>query len=252
MKKKHITAFLLMLCWMASCSLTAQESIMLRLRPQTGLVCNIESKELTQVQSNGFEVSVNNEIKTAITIKDVTETQTEIEAQIESLKSNTSAMMGIGVKYDSDHPKDNNPDLAKQYDPLIKKAINVAYDEMGNAIGEMPKAYEDLLSKVFMHVFIQFPKEQVNIGSKWSFDTPKSGISWTYTITSISKKKVEASFVGIMKTDNMSGVIEGTASIHPTMGVITKSNSRSTISVTESTGNNSTIVMNTTISVKES
>ena len=251
MKSKHIVIFLLMLLVASMASVTAQESITLRLHPQTGLVCNIESKELTLVQSNGFEVSVNNEIKTIITIKDATETQTEIETQIASLKSNTSAVMGIGVKYDSDHPKNNNPDLAKQYDPLIKKAINVVYDEMGNAIEEIPEAYEGLLSKVFMHVFVQLPEEQVNIGSKWSFDTPKSGISWTYTITSISKKKVEASFVGIMKTDNMSGVIEGTAYIHRTMGVVTKSTSTSTLSVTDPTGNNSNIVMNTTINVKE-
>ena len=141
--------------------------------------------------------------------------------------------------------------LSVAFDPLIKKSMNVIYDEMGNTIKDIPEEYENLISKVFMLVFIHFPEEDVGIGNSWSFDTPKSGISWTYTISSISKKKVEVSFVGIMKTDNMSGVIEGSASIHPTMGVVTKSNSKSTISMTDASGNNSSVVINTTISVKE-
>jgi hypothetical protein len=251
MKSKLIKPFLFILAELAMVSASAQESITLRFRPQPGLVCSIDSKELTLVQSNGFEVSVNNEIVTDVSVKDVAGTQAEIEAQIESLKSNTSAILGIGVKYDSDHPKNNNPDLAKQYDPLIKKPMNVIYDEMGNTIKDIPEEYENLISKVFMLVFIHFPEEDVGIGNSWSFDTPKSGISWTYTISSISKKKVEVSFVGIMKTDNMSGVIEGSANIHPTMGVVTKSNSKSTISMTDASGNNSSVVINTTISVKE-
>lgn len=252
MRYKFITICQLFLATLSTFSMMAQEGgITLRLHPQSDINYVINSNELSLIQSHGFEISVNNEIKTFFNVKNAIENQTEIEAQIESLKSNTSAMLGIGVKYDSDQPKNNNPDLAKQYDPLIKKPINFTYDEMGNAVTEIPEAYEGLLSKVFMLVFVQFPEEEVNVGSRWSFETPKSGITWTYTISSISKKKVEVSFVGIMKTENMSGVIEGTADIHPSMGVVTKSSSQSTISVTDESGNNSTLVMNTTINVKE-
>lgn len=249
MRNRRIMLLMFALVGWSIVSASAQESITLRLRPQAGLVCSIESKELTLVQNNGFEVSLNNEIKTTVAFKDVTETQTEIEAQIASLKSNTSAILGIGAKYDSDYPKGNTPDLAKQYDPLIKKPFDVTYDDKGKAIKGIPKAYDDLLSKVFMLVFIQFPEDEVSVGSRWSFDTSK--ISWTYTITSISKKKVEVSFVGIAKADNTSGVIEGTANIHPTMGVITKSSSKLTISMTDTAGNKSNAVMTTTINVKE-
>ena len=254
MKAKHIALFLLVFVGLATISSTAQESITLRLHPQSDLTYNVEWKETTLVQNRAIRVNVTNEFNQDLTVKDASETQTEIEALVKSIKAQTTTPMRIGnVSYDSEHPRRNNRDLAKQYDPLLNEAFTVIYDELGNTVKDLSEPFGDMLSKVYMHVFIQLPEEKISVGSQWSFETPKSYIVWNYTVTSISDQSVEVSFIGNLDNkDGMNGEIEGTASIHPQTGMVTRSNSTSTITMKDASQPfPSTIEMSTDITVKE-
>lgn len=264
MESKHIAPFLLILVGFAMISATAQENITLRFYPQTGTAYTIGSKKsmLTKVEIKGrsIDMSVSTEIKQSFVSKSSTETQMEIETQVESVKVvNSSVMMGIGAAgYDSEHPKHNSPEYSKQYDPIIKTPFTATYDEQGKVIKDIPELTENLLDEVV----VQLPKEEINVGSQWSYETSEGdgetqfNIEWTYTVTAISKKKVEVNVIGNIKGNSkISGMIEGSASIHPQLGMIIKSNRQMTYSmiVTQEGGDSipTNIVITSTIEVKE-
>ena len=78
-----------------------------------------------------------------------------------------------------------------------------------------------------------------------------SGFEWTYTVTSITKKRIQVDFVSVCENDNVNIKTEGSATIHPVMGLVTKSNSN-TIAVYNQGENNMTIRMiSNFVSVKE-
>jgi hypothetical protein len=80
----------------------------------------------------------------------------------------------------------------------------------------------------------------VTEGSKWNTKKTQSVnevdivVDMEYTVTSISKKKVELSFTGNVDSKEVKGTYNGTASINPQTGMITSSTTKSTVSMTVS------------------
>ena len=232
----------LVLIGLATLSFMAKETITLRLHPQQGKSYTINSKatsmSLMEVQGQTMNMSQTMETNQSFTIKEATDTQSVIESQIESMKMSI-AQMGMKFEYDSEHPEKTSPmiaDQTKEFEKTIKKPVDLTYDAMGNMISE--KDEEDMNS--LGNVIIKMPEEPISEGSTWTTSNTQgvSGmeftVEFTYTVTSISKKSIEVSFTGniLKNNDNITGTYNGTASINPATGIITKSSTKSNISMT--------------------
>ena len=243
--KKTIRRFApvaLVLIGLATLSFMAKETITLRLHPQQGKSYTINSKatsmSLMEVQGQTMNMSQTMETNQSFTIKEATDTQSVIESQIESMKMSIS-QMGMKFEYDSEHPEKTSPmiaDQTKELEKTIKKPVDLTYDAMGNMISE--KEEEDMNS--LGNVIIKMPEEPISEGCTWTTSNTQgvSGmeftVEFTYTVTSISKKSIEVSFTGniLKNNDNITGTYNGTASINPATGIITKSSTKSNISMT--------------------
>ena len=232
----------LVLIGLATLSFMAKETITLRLHPQQGKSYTINSKatsmSLMEVQGQTMNMSQTMETNQSFTIKEANDTQSVIESQIESMKMSI-AQMGMKFEYDSEHPEKTSPmiaDQTKEFEKTIKKPVDLTYDAMGNMISE--KDEEDMNS--LGNVIIKMPEEPISEGSTWTTSNTQgvSGmeftVEFTYTVTSISKKSIEVSFTGniLKNNDNITGTYNGTASINPATGIITKSITKSNISMT--------------------
>ena len=262
--KKFFTPMLLVLIGLATLSFMAKESITLRLHPQQGKSYTISSKatimQMIEVQGQTMNANQTMETSQSFTVKNVTEEQSEFEAQVESIKLSISNM-GMKLEYDSDHPEKTNPMLAaqtKDFEKQIRKPATLVYDAMGNKIGEAEEASINTLG----NVIIKMPEDPISVGTTWK-DTSTQNISemelsieYTYTVTAISKKSIDVSFSGtIMKnSDNCTGTYNGTASINPSTGFVMKSTSKSNLSMTMSQQGMTfpvTIVSNNTLTLTE-
>ena len=93
----------------------AKDGITLRLKPQQGKTQTITSKAnmmtMMEVQGQSMSMSQTMEIKQSFNATKVTETQSDIETQVEAIKMSIS-QMGMKLEYDSEHPEKTSPMLA--------------------------------------------------------------------------------------------------------------------------------------------
>ena len=262
--KKFLAPMFLVLIGLATLSFMAKETITLRLHPQAGKSYTINSKitsmNMMEVQGQTINMSQTMETNQSFTVKEATDTQSVIESQIESMKFSMTNM-GMKFEYDSDHPEKTHPMLAnqtKEFEKSIKKPADFTYDAMGNLTSEKDDASRNTLS----NVIIKMPEEPISVGSTWTTSNTQTvsemefSVEFTYTVTAISKKSIDVSFKGniLKNNDNITGTYNGTASINPETGLITKSNTKSNVSLTISQQGMTlptTITGNSTVTVTE-
>lgn len=245
MKKtiRRIVPAMLVLVALGTLSFMAKDGVTLRLKPQQGKAYTITNKANMmmnmEVQGQMMNQTQTIETRQTFTAKEVSDSRSVIETQIEAIKM-TISQMGMKLEYDSEHPEKTSPMLAGQtseFDANIKKPSTVTYDAMGNAIDSLEFEMSQLGG-----VIVELPKEALSVGSTWNVDK-KQNISgtemnakMTYTVTAISKKSVDVSVngtvEGLVEGSNISGSYTGTASFNPQQGFITKSNIKSNISMT--------------------
>jgi hypothetical protein len=265
MKKtlRRLAPVALVLVALATLSFMAKDGITLRLKPQQGKTYTITSKAnmmmMMEVQGQTMNQTQNMEYRQSFTAKDVTAKDVQFETKIEALKMSIS-QMGMKLEYDSEHPEKTSPMLAgqtKEMDEAINKMGTIKYDIMGNVIDSL-----DLEMSQLGGVIIQLPEKELSVGSTWSIDKSQNvsgsemNVHYTYTVTSISKKSVDLNVTGNVTgkgAEEISGNYNGTASIDPQQGFITKSSLKSNLSMTLNEQGMSipvTIVGNTTVEVK--
>lgn len=254
---------MLVLIALATLSFMAKGGLTLRLKPQQGKTYTLVTKAnimmMMEVQGQTMNQSQSMETTQSFTPKSVTTTETLIETQIEAMKM-TISQMGMKLEYDSEHPEKTSPMLAGQTDEMdkvIKKMKNVKYDIMGHIIDSL-----DLEMSQLSAAIIQLPEKELSVGSTWNVDKSQSvsgtemSVHYTYTVTAISKKSVDLTVEGTVTgkgAEETSGSYNGTASIDPQQGFITKSNLKSNLSMTLSQQGLSipmTMVGTTTVEVK--
>ncbi|MBR7021912.1 MAG: hypothetical protein IKI09_00375 [Bacteroidales bacterium] len=265
MKKtlRRIAPVALVLIGLTTLSFMAKDGVTLRLKPQQGKTYTITTKAnmmmMMEVQGQTMNQQQSMEYRQSFTAKNVTANDVQIETQIEALKMSVS-QMGMKLEYDSDHPEKTSPMLAGQtaeMEKVIKKTGTIKYDVLGNVIDSL-----DLDMSQLGGVIIQLPEEEVNVGSTWNYDKSQNisgtemNVHYTYTVTSISKKSVDLTVAGTVTgkgSEEINGNYNGTASIDPQQGFVTKSSLKSNLSMTLSQQGLSipvTIVGNTTVEVK--
>jgi hypothetical protein len=240
MKKTMIT-LLLVLIGLSSLPLQAQKEVTLRLQPKTGVKYTAQIKSTTmnlmEVQGQTMTMSQTMETRSSFTPKTVNDQEVVIEGQDEAIKLSIS-QMGIVATYDSEHPEKTSPMIASQTDELaknLKQPYTMRFDVLGDRISteeasEMPQ---------LGGVIIQLPNEPLKVGSTWTTNKKQQindndlDASMTYTVTKISKKSIEVNVKGTITGSNeVGGTYEGTASIDPTTGLITKSTIKQNLSMT--------------------
>lgn len=254
----------LVLIGLATLSFMAKDNVTLRLHPQQGKSYTVNSKatsmNMMEVQGQTVNMTQAMETSQSFTVKEVSDTQSVFESQIESMKLSIS-QMGMKLEYDSEHPEKTSPMLVEQTKELeksLKKPTELTYDAMGNVITENEEASMNTLG----NAIIKLPEEEISVGSTWTTSSTQSvseiemTVEYTYTVTAITKKTVDVSFTGtiLKNADNVSGTYTGTASINPSTGLVTKTNMKSNVSMTISQQGLSipmTIVGNTTVTVEE-
>ena len=261
MKRRHITVVSLILIGLAMISFTTKDGITLRLKPQQGKTYNVTSKAnmmtMMEVQGQTMNMLQNMETRQSFTATKVTDAQSDIETQVEAIKMSIS-QMGMKFEYDSENPEKTSPMLAgqtKELEKTLKKPVNVSYDALGKLVGDSIKLENSQLS----NIIVEFPKKELTVGSKWNNNKTQeiSGneikINMEYTVTAISKKSVDVSFVGNIESTDVTGTYNGTASIDPQTGLTMNSTTKTNISMTVTEQGMSipiTVVGTTTVEVK--
>ena len=265
MKKtlRRIAPVALVLIGLTTISFMAKDGVTLRLKPQQGKTYTINAKAnmmmMMEVQGQTMNQTQNMEYRQSFTAKNVTAKDVELETKIEALKMSIS-QMGMKLEYDSEHPEKTSPMLAGQtaeMDKAINKTGTIKYDVMGHVIDSL-----DLEMSQLGGVIIQLPEEELSVGSTWSVDKSQNvsgtemNVHYTYTVTAISKKSVDLTVEGTVTgkgAEEISGNYNGTASVDPQQGFITKSSLKSNLSMTISQQGLSipvTMVGTTTVDVK--
>ena len=247
--KRFVPSMLVLLelavvCGCSSHSKTTQSGTTLRLHPEQGKTYAISSKasilQMIDFQGQTANVNQTTEFNQSFSVKNVTDEQSDYEAQVESVKLSIS-QGGMILEYDSEHPEKANPMLAsqtKEFDKIIKKPATLSY----NAFGEMVSEKEDLSLNSLGNAIIKLPKEDICVGSSWqntgtaSASDMEFSVEYTYTVTAISKKSIDVKFTGtiLKNASNISGNYNGTASFNPNTGIIMSSNTKSNVSLTVS------------------
>ena len=241
----------------------AKDGITLRLRPQQGKTYTINTKSnmMTMMEVQGQSMSMNQSIENrqTFTAKEVTDKQSTIDTQIQSMKMNIS-QMGMTLTYDSEHPEKTSPMLAEQVQELekeLKKTVTLTYDNMGHLVGDTA----DITMNQLGGAVIELPEKELKVGETWTANKSQSvngsdfSVDMSYTVTAINKKSVDLSYTGTVSSNanNISGSYNGTASINPATGLMTKNTQKQNISMTISEQGLSiptTIVGTTTITVE--
>lgn len=170
--KKHITIILSAIVALTMVSFMANDSVLLRFKPQVGktLTLSMKSTQIMKMSVQGQSVSNSQTIesKTEMTATKFTADSVFCMAKIKSMKMTQNAM-GMTMTYDSEHPENTSPMLAgatKQFQNAIDKELQVVFDPLGNTI-KMPSENIPTNSAVY-------PEEAVSVGSQWTSDNTQN------------------------------------------------------------------------------
>lgn len=264
MKKtiRRIVPMTLVLLGLTTLSFMAKDGITLRLKPQQGKTYTVTTKAnmmtMMEVQGQTMNMSQNVETRQIFTAKEVSDTQSTLETQIEAMKM-TISQMGMKLEYDSEHPEKNSPMLAgqtKDIEAKLHQPTDITYNILGKLVGDSVDVSMNQLG-----VIIELPENEVAVGSSWTNTTSQEtgGMEFsadiTYTVKAISKKSIDLTYTGKVNGSiaDISGTYEGTATIDPQTGIIISNSQKQNMTMTINEQGMSipmTIVGNTTVEVK--
>ena len=252
---------LLVFLGLTTLSFMAKDGVVLRLKPQQGKTYTITSKAsmmtVMEVQGQSMNQTQVIETRQTFTPKTVTDAQSELETQVEAIKLSLS-QMGMKLEYDSEHPEKTSPMLAgqtREMEKYLNTPITATYDALGNLVGDSIDMEMNLLNSAI----VELPDQELSVGSTWNcskkqnINGMKIDVKMDYTVTAISKKSVDVSFTGTIESKDIDGTYEGTASLNPQTGLISKSSTKSNVSMTVNEQGLTipmTLVGNTTVEVK--
>lgn len=235
--KKHITIILSAIVALTMVSFMANDSVLLRLKPQVGKTMTINMKSSQIMTMNVQGQSMNNsqtiESKMEITATNVTADSIFSVSKMKSMKMTQNAM-GMTMVYDTEHPEDANPMLAgamKSFQNAIDKEIPFVFDPQGNPL-KIPS------KNIIPNISASYPIEAVSVGSQWTTDNTQSiagteiVMTTTYTVTKITKKETTLSIEGVIKSKDASGSNSGSMVIDNATGLAKSSTVKTNMSLT--------------------
>ncbi len=234
--KKHITIILSAIIALTLVSFMANDSILLRFKPQVGktMTCQMKSTQIMKMNVQGQSVNNNQTIESKIemTATELTADSIFCNAKMKSMKMTQNAM-GMTLTYDSEHPENNSPMLAmatKQFQEAIDKEMEIVFDPLGNILRT---ASDNIPS-----ISAVYPEEPVSVGSQWTSDNTQNisgtemALTTTYTVTKITKKETTVSIEGVIKSDLASGSNTGSMVIDNATGLAKNSTIKTNMDLT--------------------
>jgi len=224
--KKGILLTLLMMAFAA----TAQESVLLRLNYNKGdnYVTSIELK-----QSMGAQGGMSMTMFMNSNVSSVNDQSIMLESKVESVVMNMN-QGGMVMDYDSNKSSEELDQMGQmmksQFDPILKATIYNSVDRYGNVL---EVKVEPSLPRMEQFTggqnAINFPEEEVSIGSSWESESENQGmkIVTKYTVANINDGMISLDIAG-----DVSGIGTGTL------------NGKSTVEISSGVQTNATIEMN--------
>lgn len=213
MKKILITLSILF-----SISVTAQESVLLRLNCKEGdkFISTISTKKNHSISSSKELTSYE-----TTTVKKVVDSLYVFAMSIDKLiiKGNHN---GEDIEYDSSVKTENISQNAAFYHymakPSLETTIAIATNKKGKVLDKKRlNGSEDISRAMHTINLITFPEEPVSVGTEWKEETTENNVKTvkTYKVIKITAKKVVISLVGQKydvyiprKKDTVEGTIE--------------------------------------------
>ena len=224
--KKGILLTLLMISFAA----TAQESVLLRLNYNKGdnYVTSIELK-----QSMGAQGGMSMTMFMNSNVSSVNDQSIILESKVESVVMNMN-QGGMVMDYDSNKSSEELDQMGQmmksQFDPILKATIYNSVDRYGNVLEvKVEPSLPGMEQFTGSQNAINFPEEEVSIGSSWESESENQGmkIVTKYTVTNITDGMIYLNIAG-----NVSGIGTGTL------------NGKSTVEISSGVQTNATIEMN--------
>ena len=245
---KYMKKVLITLLVITSLTVSAQESVLLRLNYTKGdsFLVTTESN-----QSMGAQGGMNMKMTMGMIVADVEEEIIKTESQITSIVMD---MMqgGMTMNYDSnksDEELDQMGQMLKsQFAPMMEAVIYNTLDLQGNMIDtKLDPAIPGMeqITNRSMNT-INYPKEKVSVGSSWTSENENQGMKMTtkYTVSSIADGLVTIDVSGDMNGAG-TGTIKGKTTVEISSGISNSSETEITIATQ---GMNITGTTKTTIS----
>jgi len=224
--KKGILLTLLMMAFAA----TAQESVLLRLNYNKGdnYVTSIELK-----QSMGAQGGMSMTMFMNSNVSSVNDQSIMLESKVESVVMNMN-QGGMVMDYDSNKSSEELDQMGQmmksQFDPILKATIYNSVDRYGNVLEvKVEPSLPGMEQFTGSQNAINFPEEEVSIGSSWESESENQGmkIVTKYTVTNIADGMISLNIAG-----DVSGIGTGTL-----IG-------KSTVEISSGVQTNATIEMN--------
>ena len=224
--KKGILLTLLMMAFAA----TAQESVLLRLNYNKGdnYVTSIELK-----QSMGAQGGMSMTMFMNSNVSSVNDQSIMLESKVESVVINMN-QGGMVMDYDSNKSSEELDQMGQmmksQFDPILKATIYNSVDHYGNVLEvKVEPSLPGMEQFTGSQNAINFPEEEVSIGSSWESESENQGmkIVTKYTVANINDGMISLDIAG-----DVSGIGTGTL------------NGKSTVEISSGVQTNATIEMN--------
>lgn len=213
--------------------------VKLRFNPEPGKSYTVKVISNTQsvinAQGNSITSSTGLIMTTSMRLIDVQDANYNTEWNMSNIKFSQTSM-GMTFAYDSEHPEDASPllsEVVKKYDNILNKPYSITYDSFGRNISQDDKTGTELSGNICI-----LPEASLNVGSVWtesetkSFNDIECSIETSYTVTKITRKEVVATLHSVMSGKQMSGTSDGTATFDINTGLESSSTVTSKIQMT--------------------
>ena len=216
---------LIALLVITSISVTAQESVLLRLNYTKGdsFLVTTESN-----QSMGSQGGMNMKMTMGMIVADVAEENIKTESQITAVVVD---MMqgGMTMSYDSnsDEELDQMGQMLKlQFEPMMKAINYVTLDHQGNMIDtKLEPSVPGMNQLTEGSGSVIYPNEKISVGSSWSSNKDNQGIktTTTYTVSQIKDGIVYLDITGnVSGAKGVDAAVKGSSEIEVSTGLAKK------------------------------
>jgi len=211
----------------------AQESVLLRLNYNKGdnYLTNVE---LNQNMGGQGEMNMNMEMYS--TVNNADDKAITLESKIESIVM-TMNQGGMAMNYDSnktDEELDPMGQMMKsQFDPILQATIYNTFDRYGNVLEVRmePKPLPGMEQFTDNQNAINFPDEEVSVGSSWTSEVDKQGMK---VLTKYTVSKIYDGVVLLDVSGTLSGLATGNINGNSIVNISSGIQAASTIEMTMS------------------
>ena len=224
--------FILLALLVISFATAAQESVLLRLNYNKG------DNYITSVQleqSMGTQGGMSMTMVMNSNVNSVDDKLIMLESKIESIDMNMN-LGGMVMDYDSNKSSEELDQMGQmmksQFDPILKATIYNSVDRYGNVLElKVEPTLPGMEQFTGSQNAINFPEEEVSIGSSWVNEAENQGmkINTKYTVTNIADGMVFLDLSGDVSGIG-AGTINGKSTVEISSGIQTNATIEMTVS----------------------